>query len=49
MKTYYVSFITTSGDYETVWVHAQDKEDAENQARDDFWNISTIVEIKESK
>ena len=49
MTEYYVSFITVNGDYETVGVHAYNEEDAETQARDEFWNISTIVEIKKTR
>lgn len=49
MKTYEVCFITFRGEYKHIWVTALDTESARNQALDDNWNISKIVEINEYK
>lgn len=42
MKTYYIYYTTKSGDHAKVWVNANSKEDAERQAKQEYWDIERI-------
>lgn len=43
--TYYVDYMDKSGDLSHVWVDADSKEDAEAQARSEYWDIDEIISI----
>ena len=45
MKRYYIDYYTKEGDYCHIWVYARSKEDAEEEARHEWWDIDEIVEI----
>lgn len=42
MKTYYIYYTTKSGDHAKVWVNANSKEDAIQQAEQEYWDIASI-------
>ena len=42
---YYVDYIDKEGDLCHVWVDADSKEDAEYQAKREYWNIDEIISI----
>lgn len=46
-KEYIISYITKHGDYDAVLVMATDNEDAKEKALKKYFNIDTIVSIKE--
>lgn len=48
MKKYLVRFTTKSGDYDKEWCHANSKEEAEQNIRNEHWNIAHIDLITEA-
>ena len=49
MKTFYIDYYDKTGDLCHVWVEARDKEDDEEEARHEWWDIEEIISIRESK
>jgi hypothetical protein len=42
---FYVDYLDESGDYCHVWVDADSMDDAINQAKREYWDIDTIVNV----
>lgn len=49
MKKYLVRFTTTDGDYDKEWCHANSKEEAAQNIKDDHWDIAHIDMVEEIK
>ena len=49
MKTYYIDYLDKSGDLTHIWVEAESKQDAESEARSEYWDIDEILEIREGR
>ena len=47
MKKYLVRFITTSGEYDKEWCHANSEEEASNKIKNEHWNIAHIDFVQE--
>lgn len=45
-KRYYVTYTTKDGDIDTVWVEASSKKDAEIQAKQEYWDIDSIIRVQ---
>lgn len=46
---YIVKYITQDNDLCSVWVYADNEEDAEEQAYSEHWDIKEIINIKEMR
>lgn len=46
MSKYYVSYKTADGDFTTIWLNAYDEQEAEENAKHEYWDIDEIVEIR---
>jgi type II secretory pathway component PulF len=46
---FYIDYMTSDGDLTHVWVDAQNKEDAEQQARSEYWDIDQIIDVRKAK
>lgn len=49
MKKYLVRFTTKDGDYDKEWCYANNEQEAEQNIRDEHWNIKTIDLVEEIK
>lgn len=47
MKKYLVRFTTKNGDYDKAWCFANSEQEAEDNIRDEYWNIKTIDLVEE--
>lgn len=47
MKKYLVRFITTSGDYDKEWCHANSPEEAEETIQHEHWNYARTELVTE--
>ena len=45
MKKYYIDYMSKEGDLCHVWVNASSKQDAESQAKREYWDIDEIISI----
>lgn len=45
MNKYYIDYISKDDDYCHIWVMANSKEEAEQNARQEYWDIKEIVNI----
>lgn len=45
---FYVSYNTKDGDFSTIWVNADSADEAESEARSEYWDIAEIVNIRKA-
>lgn len=45
MKKFYIDYVDKGGDLCHVWVMASSKEDAKIQARQEYWDIDSIISV----
>lgn len=46
---YCIDYLTSDGDLTHVWVNAANAEDAEEQARHEYWDIDQIINVRKAK
>lgn len=46
MYTYYIDFIDKRGDLYHIWVEADNKEEAIQQAKSEYWDIAEIIQVR---
>lgn len=46
MKRFHIDYIDKSGDLCHVWVNAASKQDANIQAKHEYWDIQEIINVK---
>lgn len=46
MKEFSITYLTPDGDTSTVWLNAEDLEDAKQKATEEYWDISEIIIVK---
>lgn len=47
MKDYRITYVTNEGDSCKVWLSAESKEEAESEARQEYWDIEEIISVSE--
>ena len=48
MKTYYITYrSSTDGDCCAVWTNANSKDEAIDDVKSEYWDIETILEVRE--
>lgn len=46
MYTYYIDYNDKSGDLCHIWVEADNKEEAIQQAKSEYWDIDEIIQVR---
>lgn len=49
MKKYIVKYTSKDGDLSSVWVEAENKEDAKFQVKREYWDVKDIVMVTEKR